>query len=447
MKILVLNSGSSSLKYRLYDWEAQIALASGVVERVTVGGSFIKHEVPGKERVKVERECPTHKEAVQLIIETLTHPDHGVIEDMHTISAVGHRMVHGGEKFAQSVIIDDENMKTFVELSNLAPLHNPPNIMGVNAAKELLPEVEHMAIMDTAWHQTMPKEVYTYAVPKEWYEKYGIRRYGFHGTSFLYTSKRAAVLLGKDPFETNLVLCHIGNGVSVNAVKNGKSYDTSMGFTPLEGLVMGTRSGDCDPAIPLFVMEKEGMDADEMNRVLNKKAGVLGITGKYTDRRDVIAGMEDGDPDCDLATHVEAYRLRKYIGAYIAAVGKIDALVFTAGVGEMSDTLRGFVLDGLEHLGIKYDKRKNELAHTRNVEVDISAEDSEIKIFIIPTDEERVFIEDVVALHEGKYDIHTNFTYLFQSPDYRNKLRDMEFEKEVERNPAIAEIVAKIPGK
>ena len=447
MKILVLNSGSSSLKYRLHDWEAEMPLASGIVERVTVGGSFIKHEVPGREKIRIERECPTHKEAVQLIIETLTHPEHGVIKDMHTISAVGHRMVHGGEKFAQSVIINEENMKTFVELSNLAPLHNPPNIMGVNAAREILPNVEHMAIMDTAWHQTMPRDVFTYALPKEWYGKYGIRRYGFHGTSFLYTSKRAAVLLGKDPFKTNLILCHIGNGVSVNALKNGKSYDTSMGFTPLEGLVMGTRSGDCDPAIPLFVMEKEGMGPEDMNKILNKKSGVLGITGKYTDRRDVIEGMENGDPDCELATYVEAYRLKKYIGAYMAAVGRIDALVFTAGVGEMSDTLRGLVLDGLEHLGIKYDKRKNEMAHTRNAEVEISADGSDVRIFIIPTDEERVFIEDVVALHEGRYNIHTNFTYRFQSPDYRNKLRDMEFEKEREKNPGLSELVAKIPGR
>lgn len=422
-------------------------LASGVVERVGIDGSFISHEVPGRDKVKSKQDCPTHKEAVSLIIKTLTDDDDGVIDDMSVISAVGHRMVHGGEEFAKSVIIDDENMSTFEELSDLAPLHNPPNIMGVQAAKEVLPDVEHMAIMDTAWHQTMPKSSYTYALPAEWYEKYQIRRYGFHGTSFLYTAKRAAVLLGKDPFATNMIICHIGNGASIDAVKNGVSYDTSMGFTPLEGLVMGTRSGDHDPAIGLYVMEKEGLSAGEMNRVLNKKSGLLGISGQYVDMRDILENAEKGDEDCKLALEVDAYRLKKYIGSYIAAIGKIDAIVFTAGVGEMSGSFRAMVMDGLEHLGIAYDIKKNNMSHTRNAEMDITKEGSPVRVFVIPTDEERVFIEDVVALSEGTYDLHTNFTYRFSSPSYRNKLRDMQFQKECEKNPELVKVAAKIPHR
>jgi acetate kinase len=364
---------------------------------------------------------------------------------MSEISAVGHRMVHGGEKFAQSVVIDDENMATFKALSDLAPLHNPPNIMGVEAAKKILPNVKHCAIMDTAWHQTMPKKSYIYALPLDWYDKYGIRRYGFHGTSFLYTSKRAAVLLGKDPFETNLIIAHIGNGASINAVKNGQSYDTSMGFTPLEGLMMGTRCGDIDPAIPLYVMNKEGYTPDEMTKILNKKAGCQGITGK-SDRRDIIDAWKDNnDENAHLALEIETQRLKKYIGGYIAELGGVDAIVFTAGVGEFSDDIRGMILDGLEHIGLKYDKEFNHLAGTRNAEVVISTPDSPIKIFVIPTDEERVFIEDVVALDNGTYDIHTKFTYKFQSPDYRNVLRDKEFKKELEENPKLEKIVAKIP--
>ena len=259
MDILTLNCGSSSVKYQLYHWDSREVLANGIVERVTIGGSFINHYAKGKGRVKREHECPTHKEAVQLITETLLDPEIGALKDLTEIKAVGHRMVHGGEKFAKSIIINEEALNTFKELADLAPLHNPPNITGVEAARKVLPDVPHCAVMDTAWHQTMPECAYIYGLPYEWYEKYRVRRYGFHGTSFLYIAKRTAVLLGKDPFETNLVLLHIGNGVSANAVKNGISIDTSMGLTPLEGLIMGTRAGDHDAAIGYYIIKKEGL--------------------------------------------------------------------------------------------------------------------------------------------------------------------------------------------
>ncbi len=446
MDILTLNCGSSSVKYQLYRWEEKRILAKGVVERVTIGGSFIKHEVPGKDTVKIPKECPTHKEAIELIMSTLTSPEYGVIKNIKDVKAVGHRVVHGGEKFNKSVIIDDEALKTFEELIDLAPLHNPPNIMGIKAAKKVLPDVPHMAIMDTAWHQTIPDFAYIYALPYEWYEKYHIRRYGFHGTSLLYVAKRAAVLLGKNPFETNIVSAHIGNGVSFNAVKNGVSVDTSMGFTPLEGAVMGTRAGDHDAAIDLYMMDKLGLSTKEMNTILNKKSGVLGITGKYTDRRDIEIAAEKGDKRAQLAIAIEGYRGRKYIAAYMAALGKVDAIVFTAGVGEMSPIMRREMTKGLELFGVKIDPVKNELSHTRNAEMDITAADSKVKVFVIPTDEELVMTEDTVALLEGRYDIHTKFTYSFQDPHYVNKLREENFQKQVKELPELLEVRAKIPG-
>jgi len=398
------------------------------------------HEVNHKDKITLKHDCPTHKEAIKLIMDTLTHPEYGAIEDLSAISAIGHRVVHGGEKFSKSVIINQEVLKTFKEIAGLAPLHNPPNIMGIEAAMELLPNIPHMAIMDTAWHQTIPPYVYTYAVPYEWYEKYGIRRYGFHGTSLLYVAKRAAVLLNKDPFECNLISCHIGNGVSINAVKDGLSYDTSMGFTPLEGAIMGTRAGDHDAALDFYLMQKEGYSPQEIDRILNKKSGILGITGKYIDRRDVIKAASEGDKRAQLALEMEAYRLKKYIGAYAAVLGRVDALIFTAGVGEMSPIIRSKVLEGLDILGIKYDPQKNQIARTRNAECDISAPDSKVKIFIIPTDEELVFVEDVVALLEGTYDIHTNFKYSFQDKDYKNIMREKAFEKECQEKPELLKI-------
>jgi len=442
MIILSFNCGSSSVKYKLYNWESQEIVAKGMVERVTIGDSFCVHEVNRKEKLTIKHDCPTHKEAIKLITECLVHPEYGAIKDLSDISAIGHRVVHGGEKFSKSVIINGEVLKTFKELASLAPLHNPPNIMGIEAAMELLPHIPHMAIMDTAWHQTMPDYVYNYAVPYQWYEKYGIRRYGFHGTSLLYVAKRAAVLLNKDPFECNLISCHIGNGVSVNAVKDGLSYDTSMGFTPLEGAIMGTRAGDHDAALDFYVMQEEGYSPEEMNNMLNKKSGILGITGKYVDRRDVIKAASQGDKRAQLALEMEAYRLKKYIGAYTAALGRVDALIFTAGVGEMSDIIRAKVLEGLDILGIKYNPEKNKIARTRNAELDISADDSPVKIFIIPTDEELVFVEDVVALLEGTYNIHTNFKYTFQEKNYKNLMREKDFKKECIESPDLFKIKA-----
>jgi acetate kinase len=443
MNILSLNCGSSSVKYSLFDWKKKVPLASGVVERVGAGGSFISHEVPAREKFELKHDCPTHKEAIKLVIDTLTDKTCGVISDLKVIAAVGHRVVHGGEKFVKSVVIDENNLAAFRELSGLAPLHNPPNILGIEAARDLMPGIPHMAIMDTAWHQTMPASSYIYALPYKWYKDYGVRRYGFHGTSFLYVAKRTSVILGKSPFKTNTIICHIGNGASVNAVKDGVSYDTSMGFTPMEGLVMGTRAGDHDPAIGLYVMEKEGLKPKEMDAILNKKSGILGITEKFTDRRDVEMAAEGGSERAKLTMEIESYRLKKYIGAYAAALGGLDAVVFTAGVGEKGPLTRARALDGLEFLGIKYDAAKNEVSRTRNAETEISSNDSKVKIFVIPTDEERVFVEDVAGLLNGSYDIHTKFSYEFQKPGYRNSLRDRAFEKECAKKPGLLGIAVR----
>jgi acetate kinase len=443
MVILTLNCGSSSAKYQVYDWDAKDVLAVGIVERVTLGKSFISHRARGKKEYTLERDCPTHTDAVNLIIETLTDGEHGVISDMGVIKAVGHRVVHGGDKFTKSVIVDDAAMSAFHEVKDLGPLHIPANIMGIEAAKKVLPGVPHCAVMDTAWHQTMPPETFLYAVPYEWYEKYSVRRYGFHGTSFLYTAKRAAVLLGKDPFKTNLIICHLGNGASVNAVKDGCSFDTSMGISPLEGLIMGTRSGDADMALPFYVMRKTGMSAAEMENVLNKKSGLLGITGQYADRRDIQAAVEKGDLRAKLSQDMEAYRVKKYIGAYYAALGRVDALVLTAGVGEFASFMREKILSGLEGLGIVYDPKKNSLARTRNTETIISAENSKIPVYIIPTDEELVMTEDSFALVAGSYDAHTRFTYSFQHKDYVNKERAEGLREDLVKNPELASIIAR----
>ena len=442
MVILTLNCGSSSAKYQVYDWDKKDVLAVGIVEKVTLPGSFITHKVKGKVEIVFNHDCPTHVDAVDLIIKTLTDKDKGCISDMSAIGAVGHRVVHGGDKFTKSVIVDDAAMAAFNEMKDMSPLHNPANIMGIEAAKKVLPNVPHCATMDTAWHQTMPREAFLYAVPYEWYEKYSVRRYGFHGTSFLYTAKRAAVLLGKDPFKTNLIICHLGNGASVNAVKDGLSYDTSMGITPLEGLVMGTRSGDLDPALPFYVMRKTGMSAADVENALNKKSGLLGITGKYTDRRDIQKANLDGDKMATLAQDMEAHRAKKYIGAYQAILGRVDALVFTAGVGEFAFWMRKKILNGLEGIGVVYDPRKNEMAHTRNTETIISKSESKIPIYIIPTDEELVMTEDAYALMAGAYDVHTNFTYSFQSRDYVNKSRAEGLKVELAKSPELKEIIA-----
>jgi len=417
MDILAINCGSSSVKYQLFDWEKKAVIAKGVVERVVVGGSFIQHEVPGRDKYKKESECPNHNVAMDLIIKTLTDPEHGVLSDISQISAVGHRVVHGGEKFTKSVLIDDKVLEAVKEVQHLAPLHNPPNIAGIEAMMAVLPNVPNVAIFDTAFHQTMPDYAYIYALPYDWYVRYGVRRYGFHGTSHLYVSKRVAVLLGKKPADTNIITMHIGNGVSHCAIRNGVSVDTSMGLTPLEGAVMGTRCGDIDPAIPGFMMQMEGLSAAAIDSILNKKSGILGITGRYTDRRDVVAHAEKGDKSCKLAMEIEAYRLKKYIGAYMAAVGRLDAVVFTAGVGERGWQIREMAAEGLEHMGIVLDRERNREA-VKGKECLISTDDSPVKLFVIPTDEELVFTEDVAAILNGTYSDHMTFEYSFARPDY-----------------------------
>jgi acetate kinase len=445
MIILCLNCGSSSVKYKLYNWTRKETMANGVIERVGQSGSTCLHDVPGRKKAAIKKACPSHQDAVELVLAMLVDENHGVIKELHDIRAVGHRVVHGGERFAKSIVIDDEAMKMFEDLVDLAPLHNPPNIIGINAARGLIPGVPHVAVMDTAWHQTIPEHVYTYALPYEWYQEHQVRKYGFHGTSLLYVSKRCAVLLGKDPFDCNLVICHIGNGVSLNAVKYGVSYDTSMGFTPLEGLVMGTRAGDHDAAVDLFIMQKKGYTPDQMNAILNKKSGLFGVSGKYVDQRDLLAACAENDKRARLAFNIESYRLKKYIGAYVAALGHIDALAFTAGVGEMGVELRAKVLNGLEGIGIKYSPEKNLLARTRNGECEISAADSRAKIYIIPTDEERVFIEDVVAAVELQQTGRIKYSYRFQFADYNNRFRERLLLDEFKQHSGLKNIIAKMP--
>jgi acetate kinase len=421
MDILALNCGSSSVKYQLFDWDRKEVIAKGMVERVVVGDSFIIHEVPGRETYREESECPDHQVAIDLIIKTLTSDAHGVLKDINQISAVGHRVVHGGEKFTCSVLIDEQVLNAVKEVQHLAPLHNPPNISGIEAAQALLPQVPHIAIFDTAFHQTMPEHAYLYPLPYDWYENFGVRRYGFHGTSHLYVSKRVAAILGKPASECNIVTMHIGNGVSHAAIRNGISVDTSMGLTPLEGAVMGTRCGDIDPAIPAFMMQRENLSAKEIDSILNKKSGVLGITGRFTDRRDIIEHAEKGDKLCKLALDIESYRLKKYIGSYMAAVGRLDAVVFTAGVGEMGWPIRERAIEGLEHMGIHLDKERNKGAMTRKRETLITTDDSPVKVYVIPTDEELVFTEDVVAILNGTYTDHMQFEYSFARPDFVRK--------------------------
>lgn len=413
MKILALNCGSSSVKYQLFDWDKKEVIAKGMVERVGIGDSFIIHEVPGRDGYRDEYECHDHTTAINLIIETLIGDEVGVLKQIDEISAIGHRVVHGGDKFACSVLIDENVIKTIEDVQHLAPLHNPPNLAGIAAAQEVLPNVPHVAIFDTAFHQTMPDYAYTYPLPIEWLEDYGVRRYGFHGTSHLYVSKRAALMLKKDPSECNIITMHIGNGVSHAAIKAGISVDTSMGFTPLEGAVMGTRCGDLDPAIPLFMQKQLNIGPQEMDDILNKKSGILGLTGKYTDRRDVLKHCDANDKRCKIAIDVEAYRLKKYVGMYMAVLGKTDAIVFTAGVGENAGVIRQLALEGLEDMGIILDKDKNLSTFSKHGETEISTPESKIKVFVIPTNEELVFVEDVVAILNKNYKAHTEHDYTF----------------------------------
>ncbi|WP_020614269.1 acetate kinase [Sediminispirochaeta bajacaliforniensis] len=442
MVILTLNCGSSSAKYQVYDWENKEVLGVGLVERIGQDMSNLEHKVQGKEEYTAEKHCSNHKEAIEWVISIILDKEKGCVSDVQDIKAVGHRVLHGGELIKKSVIVDETALKQFETLIPLGPLHNPANIQGIRAAMQVLPSVPHCAVMDTAWHQTMPSKAFMYALPYEWYKKYNVRRYGFHGTSYVYTSKRAAVLLGKKPSETNLVIAHIGNGASMCAVREGCCYDTSMGLTPLEGLVMGTRCGDIDPAILPYMMEQAHISPKEMDTIINKKSGVLGVTEKFIDRRDVYAGHLKGDERCTLALEMETYRMKKYIGSYIAALGKIDALVFTAGVGEMNPLYRAMAVEGLEGLGIKLDPEKNTASVTRNAETCISAEDSSVKIFVIPTDEELVMTEDTYALMNGSYDVHTNYHYSFEEPAYENKDRARRFKQDVLKHPELEAIKA-----
>lgn len=441
MIILTLNCGSSSAKYQVYDWDKMEAICVGIVERIGEDISHIENESKGKEVYDAKEYFPTHKEAIEFVLKIISDKQYGCIESKEDIKAVGHRIVHGGETFTKSVVIDEEVIKGIEANIPLAPLHNPGHLMGIKAVMGVLPGVTNVGVMDTAWHQTMPEEAFRYAVPKAWYKDYKVRKYGFHGTSFLYTTKRAAALLGKDPKDVNLVIAHIGNGASMCAVKNGVCYDTSMGLTPLDGLVMGTRCGTLDPALVKFMVDRVGMTVDEVDTALNKKSGILGITGKYIDRRDVEAGVAEGDAECILAQNMEGYRIRKYIGEYVAAIGGADAIVFTAGVGEMGPSVRKIALEGLEFMGVQFDDRRNTISKTQRAETIISTDDSPTKVFVIPTDEELVMTEDTVALLKGTYDVHTNFEYSFQKPDYVNKSRAAALEKQLEKKPELKEVI------
>ncbi len=442
MVILSLNCGSSSAKYQVYDWDDKDVLAVGVVERIGLEYSTIEHKATGRDEYHDRFDCPTHTEAVELIIKMITDKEYGVIKDVSEIGAVGHRVLHGGEYFKKSELVTDEVVEKLKEIIPLGPLHMPANIGGIEAARRVMPNVPHAIVMDTAFHQTMPPEAYMYALPYEWYEKYSVRRYGFHGTSHLYCSKRAALLLGRENKDTNLIICHIGNGASVAAVKNGVCVDTSMGLTPLEGLVMGTRSGDIDPAIMPYMMKNLGIkDPAEMDTWLNKKSGLMGLCG-MSDRRDVADQAEKGDKKAQLAVDMECHRLKKYIGAYAALLGRVDAVVFTAGVGEMSPLIRGGAVSGLENFGIRLDAHKNEICKCRNAEFEISEDGSPVKIFVIPTDEELVMTEDAFALMNGTYKVHTEFHYTFEDAGYVNKARARSLPGNLEKKPELKEIIA-----
>jgi acetate kinase len=396
MKILVINCGSSSLKYQLIDMDGEKVLAKGLVERIGIEGSRIKHDTTGKDRVVIEEPMKDHKKALELVLGAVSNKEYGAVKSMDEIGAVGHRVVHGGEFFSESAIIDEDVMKAIENCIELAPLHNPPNIMGIEACKELMPNTPMVAVFDTAFHQTIPAENYIYPIPYEFYEDYKIRRYGFHGTSHKYVSARAANMLGKDIKDLNIVTCHLGNGSSVTAVEGGKSIDTSMGFTPLEGLAMGTRSGDIDPAIIPFIMNKKNMDFSEVNTLLNKESGVLGISGLSSDFRDLEIAASEGNERAKLALDVFCNRVTKYIGAYSAQMCRIDVLVFTAGIGENSSFIRENVADGLECLGIKIDKDLND--NTRGEEAAISKDLTGVKVLVIPTNEELMIAKETLEL-------------------------------------------------
>ena len=384
MKVLVLNCGSSSIKYKLFDMDHKQVIAQGGVEKIGLKDSFLKITLPNGE-----------KKGVEFILQTLTSPEYGAISSLTEINAVGHRMVHAGEKFSKSVLLTPEVLEAFTACNDLAPLHNPANLKGVNAIKAILPDVPQIGVFDTAFHQTMPDYAYMYAVPYELYKKYGVRRYGFHGTSHRYVSQRVCDFLGVKPEGQRIITCHIGNGGSISAIKDGKCMDTSMGLTPLEGLMMGTRSGDIDAGAVTYIMEKEGLDAAGISNLLNKKSGVLGIFGESSDMRDLEAAVAAGNPQAILAENMYFYRIKKYIGAYAAALGGVDIIVFTGGVGENQATARWGACQGLEFMGVKLDAEKNKV---RGEEMVISTDDSKVKVVVIPTDEELMIATDTLAI-------------------------------------------------
>lgn len=396
MKVLVINCGSSSLKFQLIDSESEKCLAKGLCERIGIEGSMITYAPEGGEKEKTTTPMPDHTEAIRLVLEALTNEKTGVVKDLSEIGAVGHRVVHGGEKFANSVVITDEVMAAIEECNDLAPLHNPANLIGINACKKLMPNTHMVGVFDTAFHQTMPEEAYMYGLPYEYYQKYKIRRYGFHGTSHSYVSKKAAEVLGKKYEDLKIIVCHLGNGASVSAVKNGKCVDTSMGLTPLEGLIMGTRSGDIDPAIMEFIAHKEGKSIDEIMTILNKKSGVLGLSDNLSsDFRDLEDGFNNGDANAIRTIKTFCYRVAKYIGSYAAAMNGVDVICFTAGVGENASLVRSTVCEYLGYLGVTIDEEAN---HKRGEDIAITTPDSKTTVMVIPTNEELAIARETVRL-------------------------------------------------
>ena len=393
MKILVLNCGSSSIKYKLFDMDSKEVIAQGGIEKIGLKGSFLKLTLPNGEKKVLEKDIPEHTVGVEFILNTLVSPEYGAIKSLDEIDAVGHRMVHGGERFSKSVLLDKE--EAFVACNDLAPLHNPANLKGVNAVSAILPNIPQVGVFDTAFHQTMPDYAYLYAVPYELYEKYGVRRYGFHGTSHRYVSQRVCEYLGIKAEGLRLITCHIGNGGSIAAIKDGKCIDTTMGLTPLEGLMMGTRSGDIDAGAVTFIMDKEGLTTTGVSNLLNKKSGVLGISGVSSDMRELEAAVAEGNPKAILAENMYFYRIKKYIGAYAAALGGVDVILFTGGVGENQASCRAGVCEGLEFMGVKIDAEKNKV---RGEEAIISSDDSKVKVVVIPTDEELLIASDTMTV-------------------------------------------------
>lgn len=397
MKILVLNCGSSSIKYKLFDMSNKKVIASGGIEMIGLEGSFLKFLAPDGEKRIIERDIPEHTVGVELILQTLTDPKYGAIKSLNEINAVGHRMVHGGEKFTESALLTPEVLEAFEACNDLAPLHNPANLKGVAAVKAILPDIPQVGVFDTAFHQTMPDYAYLYALPYEYYEKYQIRRYGFHGTSHRFVSQHVCEMLGIKPEGTKIITCHIGNGASIAAIKDGKVIDTSMGLTPLEGLIMGTRSGDVDGGVVTYLQNKLGIDAYRMSAILNKKSGMLGLTGISSDMRSIEEAYNKGDKKAITATNAYIYRIKKYIGAYTAALGGVDVIVFTGGVGENQASIRSGAIAGMDYLNVKVDDKLN--AETRlGKEGVISTPDSKVKVVVVCTDEELMIAQDTVNI-------------------------------------------------